>query len=66
MLVTSHHIGLEGLRDDINFDSCQIRINRGKGDKDRIVPFPPAFKEALALHANAMRSKGASHLFESS
>ena len=52
--------------DDVDFDRCQIRINRGKGDKDRLVPFPPAFKEALALHANAMRAKGATHLFESS
>ena len=58
---------LVGIRfDDVDFDRCQIRINRGKGDKDRLVPFPPAFKEALALHANAMRAKGATHLLESS
>jgi len=58
---------LVGIRlDDVDFNRCQIRINRGKGDKDRLVPFPPAFKEALALHANAMRAKGATHLFESS
>jgi integrase/recombinase XerD len=58
---------LVGIRlDDVDFDRCQIRINRGKGDKDRLVPFPPAFKEALALHANAMRAKAATHLFESS
>lgn len=30
--------------DDIDLDRCQIRINRGKGDKDRVVPFPDAFK----------------------
>jgi len=58
---------LVGIRlDDVDFDRCQIRINRGKGDKDRVVPFPPAFKEALALHAGGMRAKGAMHLFESS
>lgn len=58
---------LVGIRlDDVDFDRCQIRINRGKGDKDRVVPFPPAFKEALALHADAMRVKGAAYLFESS
>jgi integrase/recombinase XerD len=52
--------------DDVDFTRCQIRVNKGKGTKDRIVPFPPAFKEALALHADAMRAKGATHLFESS
>ena len=58
---------LVGIRlDDVDFDRCQIRINRGKGDKDRVVPFPPAFKEALALHADAIRAKGAAYLFESS
>ena len=52
--------------DDVDLDRCQIRINRGKGDKDRVVPFPPSFKEALALHAEATRQKGAQFLFESS
>ncbi len=56
------HIRLE----DVDLDACRIRINRGKGDKDRVVPFPPAFKEALALHADATRQKGAQYLFESS
>ena len=35
-------------------------------NKDRVVPFPAAFKEALALHAAALRAKGATYLFESS
>jgi integrase/recombinase XerD len=52
--------------DDVDFDRCQIRINRGKGDKDRMVPFPPTFKEVLALHADGMRQRGAAFLFESS
>ena len=30
------------------------------------MPFPPSFKETLALHMEAMRERGASHLFESS
>ncbi len=30
------HIRLE----DVDLDACRIRINRGKGDKDRVVPFP--------------------------
>ena len=33
---------------DVDFERCQIRINSGKGGKDRIVPFPVAFKEVLA------------------
>jgi len=52
--------------DDVDFDRCQIRINAGKGRKDRIVPFPPPFRETLALHHARLRHQGASHLFESS
>lgn len=52
--------------DDVDFARCQIRINKGKGAKDRIVPFPVSFKETLALHADGMRKKGATYLFESS
>src|SRR5699024_9450489 len=33
---------------DVDLSSCQIRINKGKGDKDRIVPFPQSFRELLA------------------
>lgn len=52
--------------EDIDFDQCQIRINQGKGKKDRIVPFPIDFKEVLAMHVQNMKEKGAKHLFESS
>jgi integrase/recombinase XerD len=52
--------------DEVDFDRCQVRITAGKGNKDRVVPFPAAFKEALALHAAALRAKGAMYLFESS
>ena len=51
---------------DIDFDSCQIKIIEGKGKKDRIVPFPDAFKEILAIHVHNMRGKGCQYLFESS
>ena len=51
---------------DVDFRRCQIRIDSGKGDKDRIVPFPDGFKELLAIHVKAMKKKGATHLFESS
>jgi integrase/recombinase XerD len=52
--------------DDVDLDACRIRITQGKGGKDRVVPFRPSFKETLALHMEAMRERGASHLFESS
>jgi len=51
---------------DVDFHCCQIRINKGKGDKGRIVPFPQSFKEVLAMHANSISKKQAIYLFESS
>ncbi|WP_253806524.1 tyrosine-type recombinase/integrase [Paenibacillus polymyxa] len=51
---------------DVDFRYCQIRINNGKGKKDRIVPFPHSFKEMLAMHADSMKKKQAVYLFESS
>jgi len=51
---------------DVDLDTCRIRITQGKGRKDRVVPFPPAFKETLALHIDAQRRGGAVFLFESS
>ncbi|WP_341794831.1 tyrosine-type recombinase/integrase [Rickettsia endosymbiont of Rhinocyllus conicus] len=50
---------------DIDYDSCQIRINLGKGSKDRIVPFPVGFREALMLYAKNEETSGAIYLFES-
>lgn len=51
---------------EVDFDRCQMRITQGKGKKDRIVPFPNAFKEILAVHAQAAQGKGSKYLFESS
>jgi Tn3 transposase DDE domain/Phage integrase family len=51
---------------DVDLDTCRIRTTQGKGRKDRIVPFPAAFKETLALHIDAQRRAGAVFLFESS
>ncbi len=51
---------------DVDLDACRIRITQGKGGKDRVVPFPAAFKETLALHIEAQRHAGAAFLFESS
>jgi integrase/recombinase XerD len=52
--------------EDVDFEYCQIRIRNGKGNKDRRVPFPTAFKETLALHADNIHKQGAVYLFESS
>lgn len=51
---------------DVDLGQCQIRITDGKGHKDRVVPFPSTFKEALSLHIQAQRRKSATYLFESS
>jgi integrase/recombinase XerD len=51
---------------DVDTNRCQIRINQGKGKKDRIVPFPEKFKEVLALHVDSITQKGGGYLFESS
>jgi integrase/recombinase XerD len=51
--------------DDVDLDTCRIRIENGKGGKDRVVPFPAAFKESLALHLDQRRHAGGDHIFES-
>lgn len=51
---------------DVDLESLQIRVNDGKGGKDRVVPFPPTFKELLAMHIETQRKQHARYLFESS
>jgi integrase/recombinase XerD len=51
--------------DEVDLDRCQIRITAGKGSKDRVVPFPARFREALAVHMTGMHKGGATYLFES-
>ncbi len=51
---------------EVNLDTCRIRITQGKGGKDRYVPFPTSFKETLALHIAGAQDKRAAFLFESS
>jgi integrase/recombinase XerD len=51
---------------NVDFKRCQIRIEMGKGGKDRMVPFPESFKEILSMHVKDMKVCGATHLFESS
>ena len=52
--------------EDVDLTNCNIRINNGKGGKDRIVPFPQGFKEVIALHIKNKKADGATYLFESS
>ena len=51
---------------DISLEECTIKINNGKGGKDRVVPFPKNFKETLGMHIREEIIKGAEYLFESS
>lgn len=55
---------------DIDFENLQIRINQGKGKKDRIVPFPDSFKEILSMHCKINTQNDSKYkkiyLFESS
>jgi len=51
---------------DVDFDECQIRINRGKGGKDRVVPFPISFREILSMYVTQIQEKKFVYLFESS
>ena len=50
---------------DVDLQQRQIRIESGKGNKDRIVPFPMSFREVLAVHIERMTQRGATFLFES-
>jgi integrase/recombinase XerD len=50
---------------EVDLERCQIRICLGKGGKDRMVPFPRAFRELLGLHMQQMHQKEAIYLFES-
>ena len=52
---------------DVDLDSCRIRIEQGKGKKDRYVPFPPRQlqRDARAAHRRSEASRR-EHLFESS
>ena len=43
----------------------KIRINQGKGDKDRYVLFPRYFRGELAQYVSVRQEKGAVYLFES-
>jgi integrase/recombinase XerD len=50
---------------DVDLSDCLIKINQGKGKKDRVVPFSPNFKETLALHMKQYNAENREYLFES-
>jgi integrase/recombinase XerD len=51
---------------DIDLERCQVRINKGKGGKDRIVPFPISFREIISMYITQIQEKKAVYFFESS
>lgn len=57
---------LSGVRlKDVDVNGYQLRIEQGKGKKDRYVLFPKSFRGELAQYIESQREKGASYLFES-
>ena len=50
---------------DVDLQSSQIRIEQGKGSKDRYVPIPKSFRGELAQYIESQRKKKATYLFES-
>jgi integrase/recombinase XerD len=52
---------------DVELKECQIRINSGKGNKDRFVPFPTSFRETLVTYIKGIKKekKKIEYLFES-
>ncbi len=67
MLYTGVRVG-ELIRikvEDVNLNTYQIKINEGKGKKDRIVPFPMRFREVLAFYIRDLKKRNVEYLFES-
>jgi integrase/recombinase XerD len=57
---------LAGLRlQDVDLNNRQIRIEQGKGNKDRYVLFPQSFRGELAQYLGSQKERGAIYLFES-
>jgi integrase/recombinase XerD len=50
---------------DVDLTACNIKINHGKGGKNRVVPFSPNFKEILAFHIRQSKQENREYLFES-
>ncbi len=50
--------------DDVDLDAMTIRIDQGKGNKDRYVPFPRSFRGELAQYMDNQKARKAGYLFE--
>ncbi len=50
---------------DVDLDTLRIRINQGKGEKDRYVLYPSNFRGELSQYIGIQEEKGAEYLFES-
>lgn len=50
---------------DVDVNGYQLRIEQGKGKKDRYVLFPKSFRGELAQYIEGQRGNGAGYLFES-
>jgi len=50
---------------DADLQDLRIRIQQGKGSKDRYVPIPQSFRGELAQYIESQRKKKAKYLFES-
>ena len=50
---------------DVDLPALMIRIERGKGKKDRLVPIPLFFRGELAVYIESQTNKKATYLFES-
>lgn len=49
---------------DLDLQACTVRIQQGKGKKDRIVPFPRGFRGELGQYLQVQREQEAKYLFE--
>jgi len=50
--------------DDVDLGGLKIRIQQGKGKKDRYVPIPPSFRGELTQYVAAQKERSAHFLFE--
>jgi integrase/recombinase XerD len=50
---------------DVDLTNCTVRIEQGKGKKDRYVLFPMSFRGELAQYIEKQKRAGAKFLFES-
>ena len=50
--------------DEVDLESLKIRVEQGKGKKDRYVPIPVSFRGELTQYIKARQKKGAHFLFE--